>query len=231
VVDEFTDLVFRASFDGTLCRVKEWKPNKEYCPNPIPVSGKIVKAFAGTRLPGNHMVIERTPGTEMYRKAAEQGLSEWSTSTSESAPPGSGTSTPGTSSGKGESIGECACTCEERDAINHQGEELKARREAGEDVAVGDIMGLMRCSSTCQREYMICVLEENEKKKAVEAERQSTKPGECDCSCTALNGMQSRTAELLQRLQSGNPSAMDEMQKMGQCMSICQNELMSCAQK
>jgi hypothetical protein len=231
VVDEFTDLVFRASFDGTLCRVKEWKPNKEYCPNPIPVSGKIVKAFAGTRLPGNHMVIERTPGTEMYRKAAEQGLSEWSTSTSESAPPGSGTSTPGTSSGKGESIGECACTCEERDAINHQGEELKARREAGEDVAVGDIMGLMRCSSTCQREYMICILEENEKEKAAETAHQATKPDDCDCSCTALNGLQSRTTELLQGMQSGNSSAMDELQKLGQCMSVCQNELISCAQR
>jgi hypothetical protein len=76
-----------------------------------------------------------------------------------------------------------------------------------------------------------CVLEENEQEKAVEAERQAVKPSGCDCSCTALNGMQSRAVELLQGLQSGNPSAMDEMQKMGQCMSICQNELISCAQK
>jgi len=231
MVDEFTDLVFRASFNGTLCRQTEWRPDKEYCPNPIPVSGKIIKAFAGSRLPGNSMIIERTPGTEMYRKAAERSLSEWSTSTSESAPPASDTSTTGTSSGTGGAFGECACTCEERDATNRQGEDLKARREAGEDVAVGDIMGLMRCSSTCQREYMICIMEENKKEEALEAKHQSTKPDDCDCSCTALNGLQSRTTELLQALQSGSPSAMDEMQKMGQCMSVCQNELTSCAQR
>ena len=228
VVDEFTDLVFRASYNGTLCRLKEWKPNKEYCPNPIPVSGKIIKAFAGTRLPGNNMVIERTVGTEMYRKAAERALSEWSSSSSDPEAPGSGPTTPGTSSGERLTL-ECACTCEERANTVLRGEDIKTRHEAGEDTSAGEVMGLMRCASACQREYMICAMEESEQEKAAEAARTEINPDDCDCSCTALNDLQSRTAELVQGLQSGNPSAMDEMQKLGQCMSVCQNEFMSCS--
>ena len=231
LVDEFTDLVFRASYNGTLCRLKEWKPNKEHCPNPISVSGNIIKAFAGTRLPGNYMVIERTAGTEMYRKAAERALSEWSSSSSDPESPGSGPTAPGTSSTTGETLKDCLCTCEERADSILRGEDIKTRRAAGEEIAAGEIMGLMRCASTCQREYTICALDEDEKEKAVRATRQEIKPDDCDCSCTALNDLQSRTAELVQALQSGNPSAMEEMQKLGQCMPICQSELMNCAQR
>jgi len=232
VVDEFTDLVFRASFNGTLCRLEEWKPNKEYCPNPIPVSGKIIKAFAGTRLPGNHMVIERTPGTEMYRKAAERSLSEWSSGGSDPDSPGSGppTTNPGTSSSAGGTL-DCACTCEERANTVLRGEDIKTRREAGEDISASEVMGLMRCTSACQREYTICAMEESEQEKAAEAARPEITPDDCDCSCTVFNSLESRTAELLQGVQSGNPSAMDEMQKLGQCMSNCQDEFMSCAQR
>ena len=168
----------------------------------------------------------------MYRKAAERALSEWSSSSSEPESPGSGptTTNPGTSSGEGVTL-ECACTCEERADTLLRGEDIKTRRAAGEDIAVGEIMGLMRCTSVCTREYAICAMEEDEKEKAVEATHQEINPDDCDCSCTALNDLQSRTAELVQGLQSGNPSAMDEMQKLGQCMPICQSELMNCAQR
>ena len=138
-VEEFTDLVFRGRFSGTLCRLSEIDPDKP-CPNPIPVSGQIVKAFAGTRLPGYYMTIERTAGTEMYRKAAEQGLAEWSSSSSESAA-ASGSSGPGEPGSSGSSINDCSCSCEERTEAVRQGEDLKARIEAGEDVAAGAIMG------------------------------------------------------------------------------------------
>ena len=100
VVEEFSDLVFRARYSGTLCRLKEMDPKKP-CPNPIPVNGQIVKAFAGTRLPGNHMAIERTEGTEMYRKANEQGLAEWSTTTSDPEKSGDESTDSGDSSGAG----------------------------------------------------------------------------------------------------------------------------------
>lgn len=72
-VDEFNDLVFRASYSGSMCRVTELKPKTD-CPNPVAVRGRIVKAFAGSGLPGQHMKIERTHGTEMYRKANEAGM-------------------------------------------------------------------------------------------------------------------------------------------------------------
>jgi hypothetical protein len=228
-VEEFSDLAFRASYNGTLCRLKEMDPEKE-CPNPIPVSGQIVKAFAGTRLPGRHMVIERTPGTEMYRKANEQGLAEWSTRSSAAGSSGSGPPSPGSSGSSGGAIQDCACTCEEREATIRLGEELKSRLEAGEDIAAGEIMGLGRCNTACQREYMVCEMEKNEKEKeARKASHPATPTGECDCSCAALKNLESQTTELLGRFQSGDQSAMQEMQKLGQCMSACQVELMACA--
>jgi hypothetical protein len=228
-VEEFSDLAFRASYNGTLCRLKEMDPEKE-CPNPIPVSGQIVKAFAGTRLPGRHMVIERTPGTEMYRKANEQGLAEWSTRSSAAGSSGSGPPSPGSSGSSGGAIQDCACTCEEREATIRLGEELKSRLEAGEDIAAGEIMGLGRCNTACQREYMVCEMEKNEKEKEARKASHSAIPtGECDCSCTALKNLESQTTELLGRFQSGDQSAMQEMQKLGQCMSACQVELMACA--
>jgi len=228
LVEEFTELVFRASYNGTLCRIKEMKPKKE-CPNPVPVSGQIVKAFAGTRLPGYYMVIERTAGTEMYRKANEQGLAEWSTSSDQPGSSGSGPTTPGSSSSSGFTIGDCACTCKEREETLQRGEDLDSRREAGEDISAGEIMGLMRCNTSCQREYMICELEKNEKEKeARDTESQKTAASECDCSCTSLANLESQTMELLGQFQSGNQSAMDEMRKLGQCISTCQAELMNC---
>ena len=233
VVDEFTDLVFRASYNGTMCRLKGWNPEKP-CPNPIPVSGKVVKAFAGTRLPGNHMVIERTPGTEMYRKAAENALSGWSSSTSDSESPGSESTAPGgTSSGRGETFGECACTCEEREKTILMGESIKARTESGEDVAAGEIMSLMRCNSACQQEYMICVMEEAEREKeAEEALRKKQVPPteECTCSCDTLAEMTRRKEQFEAEFKPGDMSQMNEIMSMTTCFQTCMNEFMKCPQ-
>lgn len=227
-VEEFTDLVFRARYSGTLCRVREMKPNKP-CPNPVPVSGRIVKAFAGSRLPGRHMKIERTPGTEMYRKANEAGMATWSTAITRPATPGTGPSAPGPSTGIGGPIGDCACTCEEHEATNQTAQEMKQREAAGEELEAGSVMGLMRCASTCQREYMICEMEKNRREKeARETRPESTTEEDCDCSCVALRNLESDTAGLLGQLQSGDQSAMDEMNRLGQCMSVCQDSLMRC---
>jgi hypothetical protein len=233
MVDEFTDLVLRASFNGTVCRLKGWNPKKP-CPKPIQVSGKIVKAFAGTRLPGNHMIIERTPGTEMYRKAAVRALSGWSGSTSVSSSPGSGTTVAGTSSSAGGVIGGCACTCKEREDILLLGEAIKLRTEAGEDVAVGEIMSLTRCSSTCRREYMICVMEEDQREKAAEEalriKQAAAASGQCDCGCDAFAELKLRSDQLMANFKPGDTGPQDEIASLTTCFQSCMSEFMSCAQ-
>jgi hypothetical protein len=238
---EFTDLVFRARFSANVCRqrdllVEQGAQRAKPCRNPVPLSGDIVKAFAGSRLPGNFMVTERTEGTEIYRKANEQGMAEWF---SQPAEPGEGqnagaSNTTGPGNSGGGNLADCACTCEERAGIQTQADELKARRAAGEEVSGGDFMGLMRCTDQCQSEYLVCAIAEGEeekaRKKAEKAALEAKLAGECDCSCTALEDLQSRSEELLKSFEAGGSPDMGEMQRMGRCVSACQKEMLSCAQ-
>jgi hypothetical protein len=240
-VHEFTDLVFRAHFSATVCRVRDMAVEKgqqrdDPCRNPVPLSGDIVKAFAGSRLPGNLMVTERTEGTEIYRKANEQGMAEWFSPPEESPgtkKPGAPAST-GVGSSSGGTLSDCACTCEEFAQTKQLAEDFKAREAAGEEVSAGAIMGLMRCSQPCQSEYMMCTLAEDRKKKAREkaekAAREAKLAGECDCSCSALAALQTRSEELLKSFEAGASPDMAEMQRLGRCVAVCQNEMMSCAQ-
>ena len=240
-VHEFSELVFRASFSGRLCRLFDVETDKELaktkpCRNPVPVSGDIVKAFAGSRLPGYHMVTERTEGTEMYRKAAERGMAEWSTG----GPPvvggpGDSSGPPGNSSSRGDAINDCACTCEERAETIRRGEAMKAGNDAGEAVNAGELMGLMRCESQCRSEYVMCAMDEAEEQKAQrekekeQAMKDLENSGECNCSCDYLKGLEGELEKLVQGMQSGNTSAMSQMEKLGRCMSVCESEMMRCA--
>jgi hypothetical protein len=228
-VEEFTDLVLRARYQATLCRVSDLKPNRE-CPKPFQVSGQVVKGFAGSSLPGNHMQIEDTPGMKMYRKANEQAMQQWSFDTSEPPPSEDDeTGPPGSSSTTGGQMETCACTCEEREANNQRGQELKERSEDGEDIDVGAIMNLSRCSSVCQREYMICEFEKNEAEKAAaRAKKETEVPADCDCSCEGLNNIESIGTDLQAQLAAGQTPPMDELMKIGQCMSVCQDEFSQC---
>jgi len=240
VVEEFTDLALRARYRGTLCRNRDLvlsrpgQPAQEPCRNPFPVSGEVVKAFAGSRLPGRYMVTEWTEGTEMYRKANERAMAEWSMPApgGSDSGPGPGVPDPGGSGSNGSALEDCACTCEERSATLQQAQNLKARRAAGEDVPAGAVMGLMRCQSQCQSQYMLCVMEEDEASEAQEAAEQAARERElqndCDCSCEALKALQGRTEELLRTYQAGNAAALVEMQQIGNCMGVCQGAMMTC---
>ena len=141
--------------------------------------------------------------------------------------------TPGTPTGGGGAIKDCACTCEEYEATSHAAEEMKQREAAGEKAEISTVMSLMSCHSTCQREYMICAMEQGDREKAARKEKQKVELSEagkdCDCSCAELQNLEAKTAEILGQMQSGNQSAMQEMQKLGQCMSVCQSALMRCA--
>jgi hypothetical protein len=231
-VQEFTDLTFRARFSGTLCRTRELEPNKA-CRNPIPVSGYIVKAFAGTRLPGYQMVIERTPGTEMYRKAAEQGLAEWSVSSTDtdSETPGAASAEPGAPGIEPRSIESCACTCDEREQTTREAEDLKMRKNAGEEIDAGRLMGLMRCHKPCQHEYMICIMDENKSGAEVEDAHPEVagKPLEkCACTCETLEALTHRKKQLETDFKPGDQASVDEIMAMSNCYQSCMSEFMSC---
>lgn len=240
LVEEFTDLVFRASYSGMLCRHRDLIPSRpsqpaeKPCRDPFPVSGQIVKAFAGTRLPGRYMVVERTAGTEMYRKTTERGVDEWQEQTLSDGETDPGASPPGEPSGNGGTLGDCACTCEERAEAERLGENLKRRSEAGEDVSAGAIMGLMRCSTPCRAEYAQCVIAEDRERKvreaeeAARAEQERKESSSCDCSCEGLRAMQGQTESILREMESGSPTARDELHQLGICMGVCQAELMRC---
>lgn len=239
-VMEFNDLVLRARYQATLCRTRDLVPSRpgqpveNPCRNPFPVSGEIIKGFVGSRLPGNFMVVERTEGTEMYRKAAERGMSAW---TESDPPPGNGDSGPGYPGSPGGSgggkIGECQCTCEERAATRQRAEELKAREAAGESLAAAEFMGLMHCESPCRSQYFSCEMEaqqEQQEQRVAEAEarRKELKDG-CDCSCDTLRGYESHLESLLNDMAAGKPGAQAELRKAGQCMEVCMDTMMQCS--
>lgn len=233
-VEEFTDLTFRARFSGTLCRTREVEPGKE-CDDPVQASGRIVKAFAGTRLPGNYMTIERTPGTEIYRKAAEQGLAEWSLSTedADAETPGGEAPVPTAPGSLPQSFQNCACTCEERAQMNQTAEELKARKDAGEEVGAGEIMGLARCQKPCQREYMMCIMDENDRKDKAKQARvdEDTKLLEkCACTCETLKVLTLRQKQLETELKPGDHAQVNEIMSISSCYQSCMTEFMSCQQ-
>jgi hypothetical protein len=76
---------------------------------------------------------------------------------------------------------------------------------------------------------MICQLDMDESEAAARVnERQQTSVSECDCSCAGLSSLESRLAGLGSKLQSGDMAAMGEMQKLGECMSVCQAGFSGC---
>jgi hypothetical protein len=182
-----------------------------------------------------------TPGTQFdmalyYRygvptqsSSTGSGSDSSSGAASGSGPAGGGSSTPGNSTGSGGSLSNCSCTCDERENTIRQAEELKARKEAGENIAGTAFMDLMNCASACQSEYMICELEKNRiEKEARHARNKEVPETSCDCSCAGLEAMEGRNQSLLERFQAGDQSALEEMVQLGQCIPVCQNEVMNC---
>ena len=233
-IEEFTDLVLRARFQLNLCRLSDMKP-KQGCSRPLPFSGEIVKAFAGTRLPGYHMRIEDTPGMQMYRKTNEQAMQQGSISqpsqTTDTSP---GNDAGVASSGTKEQLQTCTCTCEEQGETNRQAQALRARAAAGEEVTISQIMGTTRCSASCQREYMICLMDRHAaEKKAEQAARDSTQASteNCDCSCEQMAATNSRAKELEKQLMAGGTLSIEAMKSLTRCAAVCQPQHMTCLKK
>jgi hypothetical protein len=174
------------------------------------------------------MQIERTPGTEMYRKATEAAMTGALPGTGPAQSAGSNPPRPGGSTGSGGVVP--TCSCEEKEILEKQSAGLKAAAQAGEDVQMADIMALTRCHSVCQRQYMICEMERNEKNREAEkSKRQAAEAAApCDCGCTALADLERRGTKLQTQFDPGDQQQMEELRYLSRCLNACRNELMDC---
>ena len=107
-------------------------------------------------------------------------MATWSTAITRTGTPGTGSSTPGPSTGIGGFPDQVTAHVPARNArlSNQVAQEMKQREAAGEENEAGSVMGLMRCAATCQREYMICEMEQGDREKAARKEKQKVELSE-----------------------------------------------------
>jgi len=147
------------------------------------------------------------------------------------APPGSG----GSSSGA--TLDSCACSCEELADFDSRAEEAK---KVGDNDATMALAGqMMGCMGHCEREYMICRMDNAEVKKQekelLRKQEAEAMQANCDCSCEALDDIVSRGQEFEKQLQKqfaeGGSISNEDILQLTQCFSVCQQEVIDCAMK
>jgi hypothetical protein len=113
--------------------------------------------------------------------------------------------------------------------------ELKQQFESGDQSVLNEMMALNRCTSPCQHEYLVCILDqEKADKQADDDKRQVKQPNTaCDCSC---EGVETLMADMKTMSQNMKPGAMgggqlDAITQVSQCMQTCQSEVLSCQMK
>jgi hypothetical protein len=102
---------------------------------------------------------------------------------------------------------------------------------AGEQPTMSEVGNFGRCVSVCQREYMICRMEESERKKeaeeaAREEARQNAEP--CDCSCAGLADFDARTKSIQEQFAAGGSVPTEALQELTRCAQECQSEHLAC---
>jgi hypothetical protein len=147
------------------------------------------------------------------------------------APPGSG----GASSGG--TLNACACSCEELADFDSRAEEAK---KVGDNDATMALAGqMMGCMGQCEREYMICRMDNAEVKKQekelLRKQKAEARQANCDCSCEALDDIVSGGQEFEKKLQKqfaeGGSKSNEDIIQLTQCYSVCQQEVIACAMK
>jgi hypothetical protein len=130
-------------------------------------------------------------------------------------------------------VDACTCSCEERAAIETRGEEFSATSDQENSDSMAEFARYMQCTEQCQAEYLACIFEEDEARKAAERAAEdragaiaaSRKFESCDCRCPALEAMQERGSYLEKQK---NPAMLDEQMQILQCFSTCSDEYTSC---
>ena len=232
---------FRVDIEADLCEMTIPPPANGHFPKVDALKVSLKMPFGWRYAAGNSPVDIVTPGMQVYIDRHSKRLpmvlsGEWqnpgSTVTGQPtshSPGGSGAgqgAAPG-SGGTSSTVSDCNCSCEEYRELTAAGE--AAGRGEGDETTNKLVGRMMSCVSQCQTEYMICQLDMDESEAAARVnERQQTSVSECDCSCAGLSSLESRLAGLGSKLQSGDMAAMGEMQKLGECMSVCQAGFSGC---
>lgn len=157
--------------------------------------------------------------------------------TSGPAPSGSGTSATGTSTSSGGTLNACTCSCEELADFDNRAEEAK---KVGDNDATMALAGqMMGCMGQCEREYMICRMDnaevEKQEKELLRKQEAEAMQANCDCSCEALDDIVSGGQEFEKKLQKqfaeGSSISNEDIIQLTQCFSVCQQEVIACAMK
>jgi hypothetical protein len=233
----------RIAVDADLCQAgpSTLKQCEDSCPVVDHLSAEANIAFGWRQFSDTAPTDIRTPGVQRYINSMPSSLEE-------AMRFGAGTELPDTdgiadnaastasnASTSGGTFESCTCTCEEREAFEVRALELKARLETGDNPSLSALDDLNRCNSVCQREYIICVLEadraEKQRKELQKQQQQQSMAAECDCSCDALDALFKRGKDLEEQFMAGGSVSNEEIMRLSQCTTTCQQEMMACAMK
>jgi hypothetical protein len=243
-VTQSDESAFRITVDTDVCQAGPAtlaQCEKSGCPVVEHVSGEVDVSFGWRQFNSTAPVDIRTRGVQAYIDTMPDSLQEalqFGTGTAipdASLSPGRSGDGPGGDSGSGASAGggleACACTCDELAATDAAGEAYKARMAAGEQPSMSEIGHLSRCVPVCQREYMVCRMEQADREKeARELAREEARKaaGPCDCSCEALAEFDARAKELQSRFEAGGAVSDQALQELVRCAQECQSQHLAC---
>jgi hypothetical protein len=235
---------FQVRVDADVCQAgpsTARQCERSGCPVVDHVNGTVTVAFGWRQFNSTAPVDIRTRGVQAYIDTMPDSLQEAMRHGVGTAipdltggPGGDGVGPGGDGDGSSVSDGlqePCACTCEELAATDAAGAEYKARMAAGEQPTMSQVSNLGRCVTECQREYMMCRMEESEREKEAEEKareeaRQNAEP--CDCSCAGLADFDARTKELQEQVATSGTVALDAVQELARCAEDCQSEHLAC---
>ena len=234
------EAAFRITIDADVCQLGPGtmkQCEESGCPVIERVTGEVNISFGWRQFNSTAPVDIRTPGIQAYIDTMPDSLEEamkFGAGTAipdTTGEPGDNEGTVGGSSNQGGLLEPCACTCDELAATDAAAVDFKARMAAGEQPSMSEISGFNRCTSTCQREYMICRMEEADAEEQAEEEareqaRQSAEP--CDCSCGALAGFDQQARDLQGKFEAGGAVSNEALRGLVRCAQECQAEHLAC---
>lgn len=245
-VEQSDESALRITIDTDVCQAGPGTADQcsqGGCPVVEHVNGEVTVAFgwrqfnstAATdiRTPGIQRYIDTMPGSlhEAMRFGADTAVTDTTGSpgnSDDTGDAGAGNGAPGSSAGLPE---PCACTCEELAATDQAGSDFKARIAAGEQPSMGALAAFTRCASACQREYMICRMEQATAEKEAERAARDEKRGTaetCDCSCEQMAATNDRAREFRQRQSAGETIPIEDLVALTRCAEVCQQQHMAC---
>jgi hypothetical protein len=247
-VTQSDESAFRISIDADVCQLGPatmQQCERSGCPIIERVSGEVNVTFGWRQFNSTAPVDIRTPGIQAYIDTMPDSLEEAMNF-------GAGTAIPDTTgipgdegsdsgddsggfSNTGKTLDSCACTCDELAANDAAAVDFKARIAAGEQPSMNEISGFNRCFSTCQRQYMVCRMEEADAKdqaeeqaseQASEQARQKVPP--CDCSCASLADFDKNAQDLQNQFAAGQTVSNEALEGLVRCAQDCQSEHLAC---